>query len=256
MSLRPVGIFVAAAWRLGASGLEAADLTCRFFLADGIAGLQLADQDLASAIDLLDVVVGQLVPMLLGVAYGPHPTFVFGPRSFGSLIHGRRGLRMTDRQRHRQVEDREHEGGCDQTHHRTQPPAGAGAATTLPRAGAPREGRHGLCLSGRPWGRRLRFESRDRPTFPYAHERQRESTLGQQAPVSLVTIDRGKRTAPRPSPNDAGPDLLAEVVRSDHLRCLPSPIIAAPTEGKEDGKGTHPRMTSIWSGSIGRCVSC
>ena len=54
--------------RLGTPGLEIADLALRIFVADGIAGLQLADQDLATTVELLDVIVGQFSPPLLGLA--------------------------------------------------------------------------------------------------------------------------------------------------------------------------------------------
>jgi len=48
--------------RLGPPCLEIADLPLRIFEADGVAGLQPADQDLATTVELLDVVVGQFSP--------------------------------------------------------------------------------------------------------------------------------------------------------------------------------------------------
>src|ERR1044071_1808669 len=131
--VRGAGRF-ASARRLGTPGLEVADLALRVLVAEGVTGLQLGDEDLAATVDLLNVVVGQPVPLLLDLVQGLGPALEFCPRPAGFLFRGRGRLCIADGQRHRRAEGRRQEDRRDQAHHRSQCSGVVAAPTPAPTA--------------------------------------------------------------------------------------------------------------------------
>src|SRR5436190_10336479 len=97
---------------------EGADLALGFLVADRVSGLQLADEDLATSVDFLEVVVGQFAPLLLRLTLGLRPgTLELGPRHVGFLLHrGCRRLGMDARQRRCAEQDGRHQHELGRMH--------------------------------------------------------------------------------------------------------------------------------------------
>src|SRR5262245_21983677 len=80
-----------------------ADLLAGLLLGDAVGALDAADQDVATALDRGEVVVGQLAPLLLDVALGHVPVALdLLPGRVGLVRGGGRGLRgrgVDDRRR-------------------------------------------------------------------------------------------------------------------------------------------------------------